>query len=110
MQSLTDYKLCILLLVDLFAASDAFTCGSGGEAGRYGAARASRTNPHHLVLALQTDDLVLLVLLVLPDLAAAPLLAPRLDLHTCVDLTDQSHVSRSCFMLEHPPLTCDGHS
>lgn len=85
-------------------ARDAFTCGSGGEARRNGAARTartSRTHPHHLVLTLQADDLVLRVF---PDLAAAHVLAPGLDLHTLfADLTDQSHVC-SCLMLQHPPL------
>lgn len=87
------------------AARDALTCRSGGEARRDGATwtpRTSRTHPHHLVLALQTDDLVLL--LVSSDLAAAQGLAPGLDLHTLfAELTDQSHVC-SCLMLQHPPL------
>lgn len=85
----------------LHAAKDAFTCGSRGEARRDGAARTartSRTNPQHLVLTLQTDDLVFLVFI---HLAAAHVLAPSLDLHTFVDLMDQSHVC-SCLILQHP--------
>lgn len=80
-----------------------FTCGSEGEARRDGAAwtpRTSRTHPHHLVLTLQTDDLVLLVF---SDVAAAHVLAPGLDLHTLfADLTE-SHVC-SRLTLQHPLL------
>lgn len=89
-------------LLVLCAAYDAFTCGSGGEARRDGAAGTawtSRTNPHHLVLTLQTDDLVFLIF---SHLAGADVLAPGLDLHACIYLTDQSHVC-SCIMLQHPP-------
>lgn len=78
------------------------TCRSGGEARRDGSARAawtSRTNPHHLILTLQTNDLVFMIF---SDFAAAYVLTPCLDLHTCVDLMDQSHVW-SCLILQHPP-------
>jgi len=77
-----------------------YTCGSGGEARRDGAAgtaRTSRTNPHYLVLALQTDDLVVVVF---SHLAATHVLTPGLDLHTSVDLLDQSHV---WLMIQHTP-------
>lgn len=84
------------------AALLAFTCGSGWEARRDSAARTARTprtNPHHLILTLQTDDLVVLVVF---HLAAAHVLTPGVDLHACVDLTDQSHVGSS-LMIQHPP-------
>lgn len=78
------------------------TCGSGGQAGRDSAVRtawASGTDPHNLLLTLQTDDLVLGVF---TDLAAAHVLSRDLDCHTCAHPTDKSHV-RPCVVLQHPP-------
>lgn len=79
------------------------TCGSGGEARRDGAARTARTSrtyPHPLILTLQTDDLVFLIFC---HLAAAHVLAPGLDLHTCVDLVDQPHVGSRLMVIQHSP-------